>query len=248
MPRVLVHTKQSQVSRTMDRLPEEILDLIFTHLELTMDGRESSIVNAMKQGTLASLCRVNRAIYRIAHPILYRFLEVGHSGRRLIESMRPLLITLLRRPELARSVRGLHAIADDDNDRPDQWQQDTLQKRRDTQPLLAAVEELNLPELQADHLRTGLARGRQDAEVALLLGLCSEVESIGLIDLEDNTYPLVMYLLDMAARNAESARVLSPRSTSMHTFRRLRTAIVGDAEMTVSMDLTAFWSLSYLIT
>lgn len=165
-------------NNTVSALPEEILQLIVEqlHTGTVFESRESSSARAK---TLPSLCLSSRACNRIARPILYNTFHTGHHG---YEGVRFFLRTLIKRPELAQSVRELYighremSVAGNHNAC---FTTVEVESPFTVEDYLAAASKFRRKNASVEAMWIAdLRLGRRDAEVALCLSLCSRVERL----------------------------------------------------------------------
>ncbi|KAK4902213.1 hypothetical protein LTR27_001116 [Elasticomyces elasticus] len=162
----------------MSTLPEELLQHVFSYLHLSGEPRARN-QDKVRLSTMASISLANRMCYRVVKPHMYHTLileDYDHTARR-----RNILRTLLQDADTGSLVQLFYAGSwslevDYENTT---WQPEPVPDdlKRDA---LFALDGAGLPTSLRDHLRLQLARGVEDAEIALLLLL---VPNIRLLDI-----------------------------------------------------------------
>ncbi|KAK4957501.1 hypothetical protein LTR10_005466 [Elasticomyces elasticus] len=157
----------------MSTLPEELLQHVFSHLHLSGEPRARN-EDRIRLSTLASISLANRTCYRVVKPHMYHTLileDYYHTTRR-----RDFLRTLVQNPDTGSLVQLFYAgswsvEADYENTT---WQPEPVPDDLKREALVA-LDGAELPTSLRDHLRLALARGIEDAEIALLLLLISNL-------------------------------------------------------------------------
>lgn len=158
----------------MAQLPEELLSQICSYLRIAAEpGARRD--DRIKLSTLASVSLASRALSRAARPHLYRTLSIDSCD--YCARSRPIISALLQRPETARLVQHLHT---------ETWQTKAELRLTNAQPvpaqsalrtqLLAAAGSLEATPRSRRELQDGLREGLDDAEYALLLRLCTNLQ------------------------------------------------------------------------
>ncbi|KAK6436617.1 hypothetical protein LTR95_007187 [Oleoguttula sp. CCFEE 5521] len=159
----------------MAQLPEELILLICVHLR-PADGKRMTRVLTTR--TLLSLCLTSRDWYRVARPQLYQMLDFED---RRISSFRPAVRTLHEHPQFRGAVHELRVKS---------WKKD-----HDIETVLLSeapllddalhvpLDSLTLGLSDDDELklRHGIRSGLEDADLALLLYLCPEIEVMSFV-------------------------------------------------------------------
>ncbi|KXL50384.1 hypothetical protein M433DRAFT_151233 [Acidomyces richmondensis BFW] len=160
----------------MVQLPEEILPLIFSHFRITADPKFRRD-NGTKIKTLVNLSLASKTFNRVASCILYSTLDLQDHAQ-----LRMALKTLLCRPKTAILVQNLHLSAWETKsdlemrNEPSVPAEDHLREQ-----MRNATNSILLPESLRKQLRDGICEGVPDAEVALLLCLCTNLRFLHFI-------------------------------------------------------------------
>ena len=215
----------------MATLPEEILEAIFIKLQprsRVVDFTECS--NEQLSSTLAAICLVRKSWYRIAMPLLYHTVEVyGLVSRRHCSSLNVsrttfqlgcFLTALLRNRKLASHVKNLkveltHAgdhVGDD---------------RREFDQVKLCDELLQLWPLKAwkrRNIMKMVEHWHGDAELAVLVPLCNELESLELIAPEIKHFEELMTTALALQRNCRTSPLPKLSTLALHPKARPKRA------------------------
>ncbi|KAM5354319.1 hypothetical protein ACJ41O_000968 [Fusarium nematophilum] len=156
-------------------LPNEVLSLVFSFLQLNADYQDNISMQFQHQDhhertALYHVCLVSRRFHALAQPVLYRTLIVDRSTRNLA-----LIRTLSKAPRLGRMAAELHLLMEHLYDTPG----DLLH------PLFAtARSHLGLTPETGDGILDGLASAKltvsEDAATAFWLALVPNVKKLSL--------------------------------------------------------------------
>jgi len=159
----------------MVQLPEELLSHICSYLRISAEPKASQD-DRTKLSTLASISLSSRALSRAARPHLYRTLNISSCDSGSISQ--PITSTLIQQPDTAHLVHQLHTQT---------WQTRAELGLTNREPvpvpsvlktqLLAAASSLgDVSARLKEDVQHGLRDGVEDAEYALLLCLCTNLE------------------------------------------------------------------------
>ncbi|KAK6001973.1 hypothetical protein QM012_002463 [Aureobasidium pullulans] len=171
----------------LDKLPSEVLHLVFENLATTPDfvhyDDEQNDYHHSNWRALAQLCKVSRQMRTIAEPLLYRHYAKPDSTRNAFghRLFRKFLTTVLKRPELLQYIRSLYIGA---------WQYKIgqyAQYAAVVPALRTAILRDELHSLYNRYAKTSvlgedwkkaLDAGEEVAEIALLMHLAPNLEHI----------------------------------------------------------------------
>ncbi|KAG9646433.1 hypothetical protein KCU64_g10524, partial [Aureobasidium melanogenum] len=189
----------------LDKLPSEVLHLVFEHLATTpdfihCDDDEQNEYHLSNWKALAQLCKVSREMRRVAEPLLYRHYAKPDSTRihRGHQLFRRFLATVLNRPELLQYIRSLYIGAW--RYKPGAYAQyAAYATSRGARSLTYPDELWSLYDDYAETLVLGdawkeaLLAGEEAAEIALLMSLTPNLEHIEFcmpdLSLRENSSP-----------------------------------------------------------
>ena len=246
------------------RLPEELLELIFSYLEISVSAKVSDQNGSgfggderTKLATLASISKSNKTFHRIVASRLYKTLYLPYPCENFLEIY---LRTFTTCPALANYVKQVHVrgwitqrtVGDRGQSIDTGW--DDEQVLQDSLSVAACAEvgdDLLMP------IRRGLNEDLPDAELALLLGICPNIETLDVILPEYFANTLVFKL--MALRSSAEDAHLAPsklrwlrelrlqpstpkalrrlKEVSRHTIRRVGLEIFRGERL----DISGFW-------
>ncbi|KAK4560656.1 hypothetical protein LTR86_005234 [Recurvomyces mirabilis] len=159
-------------------LPEEIIQLIISAILPGIQTSRSKDENHIRQKTLTGLLLVNKQLYRICLPSLYHTLDTrDFSWKQLVG----VLNAIIRRPELAGHVKVIRFICWNVSST---WNIDEENSRVCRVPVslqLAALDDIDCAPARHVQWKRGLLMLDQDAQLALLLSLCTGLEIVDLI-------------------------------------------------------------------
>ncbi|KAH0353113.1 hypothetical protein KCU81_g1605, partial [Aureobasidium melanogenum] len=172
----------------LDKLPNEVLHLVFEHLATSPDfvhddDEEQTNYHLSNWKTLVQLCKVSRQMRRVAEPLLYRHYAKPDSTQVLRghHLFRRFLDTVLNRPELLQYIRCLYIGAW--SYKPgeyDQYEASNEPNRYLTFPdeLCATYNDYAGKSALGDVWKEALLAGEEAAEIALLMSLTPNLEHI----------------------------------------------------------------------
>lgn len=154
----------------MTRLPEELLQLIFSHLH--PHGK-------LSRKTLTSICRVSKQCCRLAQKSLYHRLQVSFLEERSLDEKRSLDLfpAFAAKPHLLTEVRQLEfgGFEADDHEYP---QRRVLRGDEELRQITDLVQAQPLSQAIKDEMCAGLMQGSEECEVAVLLAICTRLKVI----------------------------------------------------------------------
>ncbi|KAI6911005.1 hypothetical protein KC318_g8711 [Hortaea werneckii] len=166
--------------------PEDILLHIFSYFQRSSSGEDSLEANedSIRQATLAALSRSCGLFHNLVIPLLYGTIDLRrHTSRRL----RSLIKTLAGDNDLAGLIRIIHTeVLDtppksryDDRDELTNAPHNGSEEPYDGNPtpLAPTIQSLLLPPSLERSIITGATANSDNALVALLLGLCHNLET-----------------------------------------------------------------------
>jgi hypothetical protein len=177
-------------------LPEEILQLIFSHLSAPEDDEERVPINH----TLTSICLVSKQCYRLAQPLLYQTLWLHNQP---ISTIKLLVRTLIYQPMIAELVRELSLG-------------ECLEDEADPDTSIVEIESLesyedvvNASTSLAEDLRqlvvNGLSEGDLAANVAMLFIVCRNLQNLDIPLLRGYNKFVTGNVLEAAGRDHEQS-------------------------------------------
>ncbi|KAK3670552.1 hypothetical protein LTR78_009520 [Recurvomyces mirabilis] len=159
-------------------LPEEIIQLIISFGLPGIQACRSKDENHIRQKTLTALLLVNKLLYRICLPSLYHTVDSrDFSWKQLVG----VLNAIIRRPDLAGHVKVIRSICWNVSST---WNVDEENSRVCGVPVslqLTALDEIDCSPARHIQWKRGLLMLDQDAQLALLLSLCTGMEIVDLI-------------------------------------------------------------------
>ncbi|KAI6903655.1 hypothetical protein KC318_g6738 [Hortaea werneckii] len=166
--------------------PEDILLHVFSYFQRSSPVEDSSEVNedSIRQATLAALSRSCRLFHVLVNPLLFGTIDLRrHTSRRL----RPLIKTLAGNSELAGLIRIINTEVLDSPPRSRSGDRDELTNaphndyqeplKENPSPLTLTIQSLSLPRWLEHSIITGATANSDNALMALLLGLCYNLET-----------------------------------------------------------------------
>lgn len=166
--------------------PEDILLHVFSYFQRSSPGEDSSEANedSTRQATLAALSRSCRLFYVLVNPLLFGTIDLRrHTSRRL----RPLIKTLAGNNELAGLIRIINTEVLDSPPRSRSGDRDELTNaphyrseeslNENPSPLTLTIQSLLLPRWLERSIIRGTTANSDNALMALLLGLCHNLET-----------------------------------------------------------------------
>lgn len=160
----------------MTAVPVEIIQMICSHLSPVQES-ELTTDHHIHRITLVNICLASRTFNHVARRFLYHTVEFDNTTTDLTSWL--LLGTLARSPDARYLVRRLQTSVN--KDLIEQYDpDDVVDTRAFDMPhpdLLPAINKVELPSELQDRLRRSIRERLQDAEHALLLCLCTNLES-----------------------------------------------------------------------
>ncbi|CAJ2514205.1 Uu.00g023240.m01.CDS01 [Anthostomella pinea] len=226
----------------MPQLSEELVQLIFSHLRVSTSApNKRGQIDRVGPKTLASACLVSKTFLRVAQPELYHTLDLRYYG-----SPRRLLTSIAHRRELAACVRKVYIESwatqeDVDNEGP---------TTSPPEPALASefsqlVEAIAFSTPLQDRLLVGLRDGLEDAEFALLLASCWNVEFLQFSAVFDLPSTLTAEVVRAASTQANDTTRYNPPLRRIH---ELHVDHWDTEDSTDLADLSGFLQLPALET
>jgi hypothetical protein len=224
-------------------LPEELLQLVL--LQLAVPGNDEERVPIGR--TLAACCLVNKQLYRLAQPILYRSIWVQDT---YVNTVKLLVRTMIYEPAIADHVRELY-LGDDLFDDQDSDGDDLDSSMVEIESLESYEEVVNastsLDEEVREWVIEGLSQGEANANMAMLFIICRRLELLDIV-LRDSWYDYVAgRVLEISGKTkAESSELGSDIPLSQLRELRIRP---GKREESISVkDVTWLFHLGQLET
>lgn len=216
----------------MSEYPEEVLALIFSFLRPQLNVQHGfGIIESggypvdakVQRNALATICCASKACYRLASPLLYHTIQLQDGGPQI----KPLMRTLLRKPELAKEIVELRV--------------GTWEKAEDGQPELridptadsgiaTSAETITQsfhmsPELEKNVL-SDLGYGGEDGALTILLAISANLEVLDMAAVYQLRGTLVMrFIEDVLGKglpNSHGYGLQDSNSTQVPPLSRLR--------------------------
>lgn len=213
----------------LEDLPNEILIRVFQYVETSFYDSTNHRFRTGVQSVL-NLAVCSSRFHRLLDTILYSNAVIKHdSGAKKPPGFPTFLCRILARPELARQVRSLHAVARGSDFADGGYLDASNLTDPERRRIRAAVQAASESQEEAEGWINGIERGAWDSMTALVLFLAPNIAELELEfenwNQTDNSYPFLIRLFERATGLQETDSLALP--LSLRSLQRISTTYRG---------------------